>query len=340
MSGALGGEVQARVQFGITDMEISRVGFGAWSAGGTGYVYGWGSQDDESALAAMRSAIEGGVNWIDTAPVYGLGHSEVLVGQVISKFPESERPYVFTKCGLVWDPARPNDPAQQIGRPQSIRQELEDSLHRLGIERVDLLQVHWPPLDGTEFAEYWGTLLELKNEGKVRAVGLSNHSLRRLQAGEELGHVDSLQPPLSLIRRNALAEIVPWCAEHGTAVIGYSPLQSGLLSGAFARERAESLPRGDWRRDAREFTEPDLTRNLTLVERLRPIASELGITVGELAISWVLAHEGVTGVIVGARTPEHVRGWISAPAVSLGRGHLQAIAAALQAAGAGEGPTE
>ena len=284
MTGALGGDVQARVRFGTTDMEISRVGFGAWSAGGTGYVYGWGSQDDESALAAMRAAIAEGVNWIDTAPMYGLGHSEALVGRVVSELPESDRPYVFTKCGLIWDPSRPGDPAEQIGRPESIRQELEGSLRRLGLDRVDLLQMHWPPRDGTEFEEYWQTLLDLRREGKARAVGLSNHSLRRLEAGETLGHVDSLQPPLSVIRRKALGELVPWCAEHGTAVIGYSPLQSGLLSGAFNRERSESLSRDDWRSDSPDFAEPNLTRNLALVDRLRPIASELGITLGELAV--------------------------------------------------------
>jgi aryl-alcohol dehydrogenase-like predicted oxidoreductase len=334
-----GPDLEARVRFGATDMEVSRLGFGAWAAGGSGYAYGWGSHDDGSAIDAIRAAVAAGINWIETAPIYGLGHSERVVGRALSGMPEDERPYVFTKCGLMWDADRPNDPAQQIGRPDSIRREAEDSLRRLGVDRLDLLQMHWPPLDGTEFEEYWGTLLELKQEGKTRAVGLSNHSLRRLKAGEPLGHVDSFQPPLSLIKRRAFDELVPWCAEHRTAVIGYSPLQSGLLSGSFTSERVQALADNDWRRESPDFTEPNVSRNLALVDALGPIAAELGVTVRELAIAWVLSHEGVTGVIVGARTPAHVQGWMGALGISLDPVHLEAISSALDQTGAGEGPT-
>jgi aryl-alcohol dehydrogenase-like predicted oxidoreductase len=336
---SFGTERRTRVRFGTTDMEVSRLGFGAWAAGGSGYAYGWESQDDRSAIDAIRAAVAAGINWIDTAPIYGLGHSERLIGRALSGMSDDERPYVFTKCGLTWDTVHPDAPAQQIGRRDDLRRGVEDSLRRLGVERVDLLQMHWPPLDGTDFETYWATLLELKQEGKTRAVGLSNHSLRRLQAGESLGHVDSFQPPLSLLKRRAFAELVPWCAEHRTAVIGYSPLQSGLLSGEFTRERARLLSQRDWRRASPDFTEPDLSRTLSLVDALRPIAAELGVSVGELAISWVLAHDGVTGSIVGARTPAHVKGWLRAAEVSLEPVHLEAISAALDQYGAGEGPT-
>ena len=332
-------DLLSRVQLGVTDMVISRVGLGTWAAGGSGYIYGWGAQDDGSVIAAIQSAVAAGVNWIDTAPIYGMGHAERLIGRAIADMPDGDRPYVFTKCGLRWDWARPNEPAQQIGRPDSIRRELDDSLRRLGVERVDLLHMHWPPRDGTPFEEYWQTLLDLKTEGKARAVGLSNHSRRRLEAGEELGHVDSLQPPLSLINRRALAELIPWCAIHGTAVIGYSPLQSGLLTGTLTRARADALGKDDWRHGSSDFTGPGLERNLALVEALRPIAADVAVSVAELAISWVLAHEGVTASIVGARTPEHVSGWVGAPRISLDAAHLEAIADALVRTGAGEGPT-
>jgi aryl-alcohol dehydrogenase-like predicted oxidoreductase len=335
---SLGSDLVRRIPFGTTDMSVSRVGFGAWAAGGSGYVYGWSAQDDDSVITAVRAAVAAGVNWIDTAPMYGMGHSERLIGRAIAGMPEGDRPYLFTKCGLVWDEARPHDPAQQIGRPDSIRREVDGSLRRLGVERVDLLHMHWPPRDGTPFEEYWQTLLELKAEGKARAVGLSNHSLRRLEAGEALGHVDSLQPPLSLLNRRALAELIPWCAAHGTAVIGYSPLQSGLLTGEFTRERADALGKSDWRRSSEDFTDPGLGRTLALVEALRPIAGDLGVSVAEVAIAWVLSRDGVTGAIVGARTADQVRGWVGAARISLDAASRAAIVDALERTGAGEGP--
>ena len=318
-------------RLGTTDMEITRVGFGAWALGGGSWVYGWGSQDDQDSIAAVRHAVDQGVNWIDTAAVYGLGHSEEVVAEALKGV--SERPYVFTKCGMIWDDAWN---VSQIARPNTIRRELEDSLRRLGVERIDLYQVHWPPEDGTPVDEYWATMVELKSEGKVRAIGLSNHSVPQLEKAEKIGHVDSLQPPLSLISRTYADEIA-WCARNGTGVIVYSPMHSGLLTGAFSRERVESLPPDDWRRRSPDFT-TDLDRNLELADALRPIADRHGVTQGAVAAAWTLAWPGVTGAIVGARRPDQVDGWLPAASLELTQDDLDEIAAAIERTGAGQGP--
>src|SRR6185437_2741317 len=226
-------------QFGTTDMHITRVGFGAWAIGGGGWQFAWGEQDDDESITAIRHAIERGVNWIDTAAVYGLGHSEEIVARALKEIPRDERPYVFTKCGLVWNENDRTAPTQRIGNPKSIRRELEGSLKRLDVERIDLYQMHWPAADGTPLEEYWGTLLELKREGKVRAVGLSNHNAAQLEIAERIGHVDTLQPPFSAIARDVAERELPWCASHHTGVIVYSPMQSGLLTGQFTAERAQ-----------------------------------------------------------------------------------------------------
>ena len=241
---------------GTTGMQITRVGFGAWAIGGGGWSFAWGSQDDDESIAAMRHAVERGVNWIDTAAVYGLGHSEELVGRLLRDYPASDRPYVFTKCGLVWDEQRPMVQSLRIGEPSSLRREVEQSLTRLGVEQIDLYQMHWPAEDGTPLEVYWQTLLDLKTEGKVRAVGLSNHKVDRLEAAERLGHVDTLQPPFSLIRRDALDAELPWCRAHGTGVIVYSPMQSGLLTGSFSEARAAALGADDWRSRVAGIPEP------------------------------------------------------------------------------------
>ena len=217
---------------GTTGMDITPVGFGAWAIGGGDWAYSWGPQEDAQSVAAIRYAVEQGVNWIDTAAVYGLGHSEEVVAQALKEIPEADRPYVFTKCGLVWDAADRRAPARRTGK--EIRREVEDSLRRLGVERIDLYQVHRPPEDGTPLEEYWQTLLDLKDAGKIRAAGLSNHDRGRLEAAEKLGHVDSLQPPFSAMHREAAGEI-GWCAAHDTGVIVYSPMQAGLLTGSFSR---------------------------------------------------------------------------------------------------------
>jgi aryl-alcohol dehydrogenase-like predicted oxidoreductase len=319
-------------------MAITRVGFGAWAIGGGGWAFAWGSQDDDESLAAMRHAVERGVNWIDTAAVYGLGHSEELVGKLLRDYPANDRPLVFTKCGLVWDPQNPMTQALRIGAAASLRREAEQSLTRLGVEQIDLYQMHWPAEDGTPIEDYWRTLLDLKTEGKVRAVGLSNHKVDRLEPAERLGHVDTLQPPFSPVRRDALAAELPWCQSHGTGVIVYSPMQSGLLTGSFTEARAAALSKDDWRSRSPEFQSPRLQNNLALAEALGPIAVRHGTTVGAIAVAWTLAAPGVTGAIVGARSPAQVDGWIAAGRVELTSGDLAEIANAIELTGAGTGP--
>ncbi len=326
-----------RRRLGSTDMEITRVGFGAWALGGGGWAFAWGGQDDQRSIDAIRHAVRSGVNWIDTAAVYGLGHSEEVVARALEGMSDSERPYVFTKGGLVWDERDRSRPALRLGRPDSLRREIDDSLRRLHTDRVDLYQMHWPAEDGTPIEEYWGVLLDLKQQGKARAVGVSNHGVPQLERAERLGHVDSLQPPLSLIDRQAAADVIPWCRRHGTGVIVYSPMQSGLLSGAFTEERARQLPDDDWRSRDPEFHGERLQHNLAMVERLRPIAARQGVTVAEVAIAWTLCWPGVTAAIVGARNPEQVDGWLGAASVHLGEQEMNEIAAA--AAASGEGPT-
>ncbi len=324
-------------RLGTTDIEITPVGYGAWAIGGGGWSFGWGPQDDSESIAAIRHAIGLGINWIDTAAVYGLGHSEEVVAAALHDVPEAERPYVFTKCGLVPDPADPMLPNRRIGDPASVRREIDASLQRLGVERIDLMQMHWPA-DDVPVEDYWGVLVEARDAGKLRAIGLSNHNVEQLERAEALGHVDSLQPPFSLIKRQAAETLLPWCAEHGTGVIVYSPMQSGLLTGAFDRARVEALPEDDWRKKGAEFT-TNLEANLALVEVLASIADRLGTTPGVVAIAWDLAFDAVTGAIVGARRPDQVDGWIAARDLRLDRATLAELDAALHATGAGTGPT-
>jgi aryl-alcohol dehydrogenase-like predicted oxidoreductase len=323
---------------GTTGMAITRVGFGAWAIGGGGWAFAWGPQDDEESIAAMRHAVERGVNWIDTAAVYGLGHSEELVGRLLRDYPASDRPFVFTKCGLVWNEQDRLAQALRIGEPASLRREVEQSLTRLGVEQIDIYQMHWPAEDGTRVEVYWQTLVDLKKEGKVRAVGLSNHTVDRLEAAERLGHVDTLQPPFSPIRRDALAAELPWCRAHNTGVIVYSPMQSGLLTGSFTEARAAALGKDDWRSRSPEFQRPRLQNNLALAATLEPIAARHGTTVGAIAVAWTLAVPGVTGAIVGARSPKQVDGWIAAGTIALTPADLSEIAGAIEQTGAGTGP--
>jgi aryl-alcohol dehydrogenase-like predicted oxidoreductase len=320
---------------GRSGIDLTVVGFGAWAIGGLGWEHAWGPQDDEVSIAAIRHAVEQGVNWIDTAPIYGHGHSEEVVGRALAGLPDGDRPHVLTKCGLIWDDAdhmRP--PARDCSR---IRWELEASLRRLQVERVDLLQVHWPPLQGAPLDEFWQTMLDLRAEGKVRAVGVSNFDAGQLSAAAAIGHVDSLQPPLSLLRRDAATEI-SWCAQNGTGVVVYSPMESGLLSGAFSADRVAALPPSDWRATAAEFTGAALQRNLALVDALRPVAARHGVSVAAVAVAWTLAWPGVTGAIVGARRPDQIADWLPAATVDLTGDDLDAIAAAIRSSGAGSGP--
>ncbi|MCW2538817.1 MAG: putative aldo/keto reductase [Frankiales bacterium] len=325
------------VPFGTTDMTITRVGFGAWAVGGGDWAFAWGPQDDGEAIAAIRHAVEAGINWIDTAAVYGLGHSEEVVAAALKDIPEADRPYVFTKAGLVWDEADRSIAPRRVGKPASIRREVENSLRRLKLDRIDLYQMHWPAEDGTELAEYWQTLLDLKAEGKVRAVGLSNHNLAQLEAAEAIGHVDTLQPPFSAIHRET-AELLPWTRAHDTGVIVYSPMMSGLLTGAFTHERVAALPVDDWRRTSPDFT-TNLDANLSVANALRAVAEQHGISQPAAAVAWALALGGVSGAIVGARSPEQVDGWLAAASTQLTPDDAGFIADAIIAAGAGEGPT-
>lgn len=323
---------------GRTGMEITRVGFGAWAIGGPDWAVGWGPQDDGDAVDAILHAVDRGINWIDTAAVYGLGHSEELVRKALASLPPSRRPYVFTKCGLTWSAEDPKAMPRRTGAPDSLRREVEDSLRRLGVDCIDLYQMHWPAGDGTPLDVYWETLLDLKRAGKVRAVGLSNHNLAQLQAAQAIGEVDTLQPPFSAIRRDAAADLLPWCAQHDVGVIVYSPMQSGLLTGAFTRERAAALPADDWRSRNAEFTQPNLDRNLALAEAMKPIAERHGVTVGAVAVAWTLAWPGVTGAIVGARSAHQVDGWLGAATLELDAEDLLSIAQAIEDSGAGTGP--
>lgn len=325
-------------RLGRTEMHITPVGLGAWAIGGGDWAVGWGSQDDRQSIAAIRHAVERGVNWIDTAAIYGLGHSEEIVGAALKDIPTSQRPLVFTKCGLTWDDQDRMAPPRNIGAPASIRRELEASLKRLGVERIDLYQMHWPAKDGTPIEDYWQTLLDLKAEGKVRAVGLSNHNVKQLEAAEAVGHVDTLQPPFSAIRREFAGAELPWCLAHDTGVIVYSPMQAGLLTGAFTQARADKLPADDWRSRNTEFNGDKLKHNLQLAETMKAVGKRHGTTAAATAIAWTLAWPGVSGAIVGARDPSQVDGWIDAATLHLRQADLDEIAATIHASGAGAGP--
>src|ERR1700722_10368239 len=322
---------------GSSGLDITRVGFGSWAVGGGGWSYGWGPQDDGASLGTMRRALALGVNWIDPAAIYGLGHSEEVVGQLIRELPHAERPLIFTKCGLVWDERDRMKPPQRNLKPDSIRRECEASLRRLGVERIDLYQFHWPDT-GTRVEDSWSAVVKLIDEGKVRAAGVSNFDATLLERCEAIRHVDSLQPPFSLIDRAAAEKEIPWCASHDTGVICYSPMQSGLLTESFTAQRVAALAEDDWRRRASEFQEPSLGRNLALRDALLPIAKRHETSGSCIASAWALSWPGVSGAIVGARTPNQVDGWIDAAAIELTRHDLDEIAAAIVQSSAGTGP--
>jgi aryl-alcohol dehydrogenase-like predicted oxidoreductase len=327
------------VRFGKTDMNITRAGFGSWAIGGGDWAVGWGDQEDKDSIAAIRHAVMRGINWIDTAAIYGLGRSEEVVGEALRGMPQSERPYVFTKCGVIGDKQNPGELPKRVGAPASIRQEVEGSLQRLGVERIDLYQMHWPANDGTPVEEYWQALLDLKQAGKIRAAGLSNHSVAQLAAAEKLGHVDTLQPPFSAIKREVGDRELAWCHEHGTGVIVYSPMQAGLLTGAFSKQRAAGLPKNDWRSRNVEFTD-NLEKNLAVAEAMKKIAERYNVSTAAVAVAWTLAWPGVTAAIVGARNPQQVDGWLAAATLELNPADMAEIGAVIERSGAGTGPTQ
>lgn len=325
-------------KFGRNGPGITPIGFGAWAIGGGGWAFGWGPQDDAASLATMRRALESGINWIDTAAVYGLGHSEELVGRLLRELPAGERPYVFTKCGLVWDEKNPMGEIRRDLSPGSIRRECEASLRRLGVERIDLYQFHWPDGTGMPVEQSWEEMGKLVKEGKVRWAGVSNFDVSLLDRCEKLGHVDSLQPPFSMIHREAAAAEIPWCAGGGTGVIVYSPMGSGLLTGKWTADRLNRLAPDDWRHRSPDFQRPAVEKNLALRDALRPIAKRRGTTVEAVATAWTLCWPGVTGAIVGARTPEQVDGWIGAASLTLSGEDRDEVAQAIGRTGAGSGP--
>jgi len=308
-------------KLGNSDLEITPIGFGAWAIGGGNWEFGWGRQDDADSIAAIHRALELGINWIDTAAVYGLGHSEEVVAKALAEW-RGRRPHIFTKCGMVWDDER------QVGyslKAASIRKECENSLRRLAVDSIDLYQIHWSADDLTETEEGWSELANLQKEGKVRWIGVCNFNLEELRRAQAIAPITSLQPPYSLIRRDIEPEVLPWCQQNGIGVIAYSPMASGLLTGAMTRERAAALPAEDWRSRNPEFKEPKLSQNLALVDRLRAVGKRHGCSPGEVAIAWTLRHPAVTGAIVGARNAKQVDGVVGGAELRLSAAEIAQI---------------
>lgn len=323
-----------RRRLGTSDLEITVIGFGAWAAGGANWIYGWGPQDDEESIRAIHRAVELGLNWVDTAAVYGLGHSEEVVGRALARLPADRRPFVFTKCSLVWDDA---GTVVHNLRPDSIRRELEGSLSRLGVDRIDLYQIHWPKWaasapdhEAGDYLDAWQTLADLQREGKVRYIGVSNFSVDQLAAAHAVARVTSVQPPYSLLRRDVERAILPWCREHEVGVIVYSPMLSGMLSGRMTRERVAAMSPDDWRARSPNFQEPALSRNLRIAAKLAEIGARHGRSAGETAIAWTLRHPAVSGAIVGSRSAAQIEGVVHAATFLLGdeeAGEIEAFAA-------------
>lgn len=309
-------------KLGNSDLAITPIGFGAWAAGGE-WEFGWGPQDDKQSVAAIHRALELGINWIDTAPAYGLGHSEEIVGRALKEW-KGARPYVFTKCGMIWNEQGKIDYSL---RADGVRQECEGSLRRLRAQTIDLYQVHWTADDLKETLEGWATLAALQKEGKVRWIGVCNATVEELQKLKGIAPVTSLQPPYSLLRRDIESAQLPWCEREGVGVIVYSPMASGLLTGTMTRERVAILPRTDWRTRNEQFKEPKLTDNLRRVDRLRAVGARHGRSPGETAIAWTLRQPAVTGAIVGARSARQVEGIVGAADFRLSAGDLEDIEA-------------
>lgn len=300
-------------QLGNSDMSITRIGIGSWAMGGLGYQYSWGPQDDRDSIKAIHRALDFGINWIDTAPGYGKGHSEEIVARAVKEWPGSN-PYIFTKCGLRWD--EQGNISRDLSA-QSIRQECEDSLRRLEVETIDLMQIHWPTDEQADIDEAWSMLARLQMEGKIRWIGVSNFDVTQMERAQAIAPVTSLQPPYSLVRREVEKTILPYCVEENIGVLIYSPMYSGLLTGAMTRERIRNLPDNDWRKRDAEFTEPNLSRNLMLVERLEESGGRYGHTAGEVAIAWTLRNPAVTAAIVGVRSGRQAEQIIRAEDIQL-----------------------
>jgi aryl-alcohol dehydrogenase-like predicted oxidoreductase len=313
-------------QLGNSDMRITTVGYGAWAIGGPGWQFAWGDQDDNDSIAAIHRALELGVNWIDTAAAYGLGHSEEIVAKALKAW-SGPKPYVFTKCGLRWDVQ--GNVIKKL-KAESVKEEVENSLKRLGVEAIDLYQIHWPPdPDSPELEEGWSTLAALKKEGKLRWIGVSNFNVNQIHRAQKIAPVTSLQPPYSLVNREVEPEILPYCKQQNIGVIVYSPMASGLLTGSMTRERAAKLGDGDWRSRNANFQEPKLSKNLALVEELRAIGKRHGRSPGEVAVAWTLLNPAVTAAIVGARSAAQADGVMKAGELQLTPQDVSQIEASL-----------
>jgi aryl-alcohol dehydrogenase-like predicted oxidoreductase len=308
-------------QLGHSDLFITPVGFGSWAIGGGGWQFAWGKQSDDDSVAAIHRALELGVNWIDTAAVYGLGHSEEIVTRALATWP-GPRPSVFTKCGLRWDA---QGQTRRDLTAASIREECEGSLRRLNVEAIDLYQIHWPVEDTMELEEGWSTMAQLQREGKVRWIGVSNFDVDQMERAQAIAPITSLQPRYSLVHPEAESEILPFCLHAGIGVIVYSPMASGLLTGAMTRQRISSLPDDDWRKHDPDFNEPELSKHLRLVEQLRAIGKRHNCSPGAVAIAWTLRHPAVTAAIVGARKAGQVDDMAAAAAVRLTQSDLKEI---------------
>ncbi|MGB3485404.1 MAG: aldo/keto reductase [Mycobacterium sp.] len=311
-------------KFGTTDMSISRVGFGSWAMSGPNSPSYWGPQEDNTSVATIRRGIELGINWIDTAAIYGMGHAERIVAEAISVYSDADRPLVFTKGGLAWDKAAPDATVTKCGKRESILAEADASLRRLGVDRIDLYQMHWPANDA-EVQEYWSAFGELLQSGKVRAIGLSNHSVEQLEAAAQIAPVHAIQVPLSLVNTAAADSLLVWAAEHGAGTLLYSPMASGLLTGKYRGGDLGALDDNDWRRRSPLFTPENLARVDQLVDVLAEIAAAKSTTVSAVAVAWTLTRPGATAAIVGARTPEQVNDWIDAGTLTFEDAELAAL---------------
>ncbi len=307
-------------RLGNSDMELTRIGFGAWAIGGGDWEFAWGAQDDSESVAAIRRSVELGINWIDTAAIYGLGHSEEVVARALEGV--SKRPYVFTKSGLLWDEHRKTRRSLK-----EVRQECEASLRRLKVDVIDLYQIHWPVAG--EIEEGWTAMAELQREGKVRWIGVSNFDVAQMEAAQKIAPITSLQPPYSMLNRSVEPAILPFCAQHGIGVINYSPMQSGLLTGAMTKERVANFPKDDFRRNAKAFQEPQLTKNLALADLLGEIGKRHGVSAGVVAIAWTLRNPAVTAAIVGGRSAAQVDGVFPAESFRLNDAEAKEIEARL-----------
>jgi aryl-alcohol dehydrogenase-like predicted oxidoreductase len=310
-------------QLGASNMWLTPVGFGAWAVGGGDWAFSWGPQDDDASISAIHRAIDLGMNWIDTAAVYGLGHSEEIVGKAVASSPV--KPFIFTKCGMVWNQQR------EIKRTLlEIRRECEESLRRLQVDAIDLYQIHWP-IEDQDIEAGWTTMAELQREGKVKFIGVSNFSVAQMQRCLAIAPIASLQPPYSLLNRSAETEILPYCLDHHIGVINYSPMSSGLLTGAMTKERVANFPPDDFRRKAKQFQEPLLSRNLALADLLGTIGARYGVSSGVVAIAWTLANPAITAAIVGGRSPQQVEGVWPAANCRLSNDDIQEIQTFLDA---------